>query len=52
MTMKKQGQIAWKEAGNPKAPEERTLIFLHAMAGTATAWTPQMDLFSDSKLGQ
>jgi 3-oxoadipate enol-lactonase len=36
-------QIAWKEAGDTANP---TLVFLHAMAGSATAWTPQMDSFS------
>ncbi|AKS46141.1 Pimeloyl-ACP methyl ester carboxylesterase [Octadecabacter temperatus] len=38
-------QIAWQEAGSTSNP---TLIFLHAMAGSATAWAPQMDAFSSN----
>jgi 3-oxoadipate enol-lactonase len=36
-------QIAWKEAGASSNP---ALIFLHAMAGSATAWAPQMEAFA------
>ncbi|MBK0329006.1 alpha/beta fold hydrolase [Rhodobacteraceae bacterium F11138] len=32
--------IAWKEAGHESG---KPLIFLHAMAGSSTAWAPQMD---------
>ena len=36
-------KIAWQEAGASTKP---ALIFLHAMAGSATAWAPQMDAFA------
>lgn len=47
MTSTTQGEIAWQEAGSRAAGADRTVIFLHAMAGSATAWAPQMDAFSD-----
>lgn len=35
--------IAWKETG---AANSEALVFLHAMAGSSTAWAPQMDRLS------
>lgn len=37
--------ITWEETGDTTKP---ALIFLHAMAGSATAWTPQMNSLSDT----
>lgn len=37
-------EIKWIEKGNPS---KGTIIFLHAMAGSATAWSPQLDAFSN-----
>ncbi len=45
MSKNKNAQISWKEAGDTANP---ALVFLHAMAGSATAWSPQIDIFSDS----
>jgi pimeloyl-ACP methyl ester carboxylesterase len=44
MPTDKTTQIAWQEAGDVSNPP---LIFLHAMAGSATAWAPQMVELSD-----
>lgn len=46
MTYSKQRPIAWKEAENVGNSPHDTVIFLHAMAGSATAWAPQMAAFS------
>lgn len=35
--------IAWQERGSA---QKGTIIFLHAMAGSATAWAPQMEAFA------
>ena len=47
--MNKFGQrpIAWVEALNGDKTPRDTVIFLHAMAGSATAWAPQMTALSD-----
>ena len=45
MSKDKSASIAWEETGNTTNP---ALIFLHAMAGSATAWMPQMKSFSDA----
>lgn len=37
-------KIAWQEVG---APINGAIVFLHAMAGSATAWAPQMAAFKD-----
>ena len=36
-------EIAWEECGTAK---KGAIIFLHAMAGSATAWDPQMKAFA------
>ncbi|MGC1505605.1 MAG: alpha/beta fold hydrolase [Sulfitobacter sp.] len=38
------GPIAWREVGRPDRP---AVIFLHAMAGSATAWGPQMAAYAE-----
>lgn len=46
MTETKPGRIAWKEAGHGEHCPDATIIFLHAMAGSAEAWAPQFEYFS------
>ncbi len=43
MPTKSTATIAWQEAGTATNP---AIIFLHAMAGSATAWAPQIEAFS------
>lgn len=44
MKLDQSNTIAWEEVGTPI---KGTIIFLHAMAGSATAWAPQMSAFKD-----
>jgi pimeloyl-ACP methyl ester carboxylesterase len=46
MTQIQNGPISWIEANDAGAAMQGTIIFLHAMAGSATAWAPQMAEFS------
>ena len=41
--------IAWTETGSdPLRKDQETIVFLHAMAGSRTAWSPQMKAFGQA----
>lgn len=47
MNNRRAGPIGWIETINAKTTQKGTIIFLHAMAGSATAWAPQFSAFKN-----